>query len=253
MLTDETMVAWARESVCAYGLLPYVAPEPLTLRDVDLAKDVAWLMPMLYATARFMVRLDDPVGAAPVRTFLEIGTADGSTAIPLAKAAAELGGRLHSVDPSDCPDAHRLIATFGYGEHWTHHQMASDHFFAGPGATLDLDFAFVDGDHRWPVVERDIRNCYARLRPGGILWLSDYEFVRKGTPDFDHEWDGGDYQPHVGGDPVGEAQMANGVGKAALRALPKLLWAQSMVLPIYPNPSILIRKLATGERDLQRG
>jgi len=252
MLSDAVLMAWARAADEWYcGNSNPEIPAGLRVRDVELAADVGTLIVPMFFIVRFLM------GAAPDARMgrpghplvcVEIGTADGSTALPILKAVAEVGGHLHSVDPSECEDAHLLVDTFGYRSHWTHHKMPSDHFFEGFHSAID--FGFVDGDHRWPVVERDLRNLYERLRPGGLIWASDYDPLPEGAPPYAHEHDGSAvYEAHVGGDVFGERQASRGVAKAAHRAVPSLPRAQSFHLPQWPNSSLLIRKMVDGELD----
>ena len=241
MLSDHVLADWSRAaSEWRAGDHAYPVPDGLRQFDVAYASDVSSLMPLLYYVVRFMF------GYRPARspTCLEIGTADGSSLLPVLKACAEIGGHAHSVDPDPCPAAHFLVDKFEYRARWTHHQMASDHFFET--FKDPIDFAFIDGDHRWPVVERDVRNSYALLRPGGMLWVSDYEPIPAGL-EFENEYDGRPFTPHVGQDPVGDKQMEHGIGKAIRRSLPALEGAQLLHLPIWPNPSVLIRKPLEGE------
>jgi hypothetical protein len=50
-------------------------------------------------------------------------------------------------------------------------KMASDEFFATDASTFDI--IFLDGDHRWPQVTRDLVNALARLNPGGTVVMHD--------------------------------------------------------------------------------
>lgn len=234
-LDDELLMLWFRASLAHYDGRE-VARElpPLSVRDVELASDVATWLPMLYLIPRFLEGQDGPP------RYVEIGTADGSTAAPLLKAAAELNGHLHSVDPDRCEDAHRLVHKLGYLAHWTHHQTVSDDFFRT--FRERVDFAFVDGDHRWPVIERDVRNLYERLRPGGIIWVSDLCPLRTPYEPYEQEYDGPDYVEHRPGT-IHETQSVCGVSKALLRVLPALRpRPQAINLSMHPNPSALVRK-----------
>ena len=242
-LSDYAMVDWSRSASEWYGgerASARPVPEGLRQFDVEYASDVSSLIPILYYVARFSWGAFQP----PPITCIEIGTADGSSALPVLKAIGEIGGHLHSVDPADCLDAARLVDQFGYRAHWTHHKQASDHFFETFNSPVD--FAFIDGDHRWPVVERDVLNTYARLRAGGIIWVSDYAPLPKGMS-FEHEYDGRPFATHIGQDPVGDKQMEFGIAKALRRAAPKLVDAHVFHVPIWPNPSVLIRKLPPSE------
>ena len=248
-LTDKTLMEWANAGAKHYAQENYPDVDGITRRDIELASDVSTFMPMLYLVPRYFMGFNQN-SLNPV--YVEIGTADGSSAIPILKAAQETNGHLHSLDPSDCEDAHRLVKQFEYEKYWTHHQMPSDDFFKTYNGYID--FAFIDGDHRWPVVERDIKNCFERLRPGGMIWVSDYGVLREGYPSYEHEYDGPDFTPHISSNGIGpaslsEQQLSDGVAKALYRILPTLERAQSTFLSVWPNPSVLVRKMEDGELD----
>lgn len=251
-LSDAELMAWSRAASAHYAKANKTHTSfgfdlsditnnsnGLTHKDVEFACDVSSLMPILYLIPRFLF---GPFGENRNNTYIEIGTADGSSALPMLKALEEISGHLHSVDPADCHDAHRLVDTFGYRKNWTHHKMTSDDFFVNFNQTID--FAFIDGEHAWPVVERDIANCYNLLRPGGIVWVSDYSPLFSGFASYEHEAIGG---PARIGDifidhPRYDQQISNGVSKAIHHILPRLEDYQALHLPIWPNPSVLIRK-----------
>jgi hypothetical protein len=79
--------------------------------------------------------------------------------------------------------------------------------------------------------------------------VSDHGQLLEGFQNFDHEWDGSPYKEHVGGDPVGDRQMDNGPAKAIYKVLPTLSRASAITLPVWPNPSVLIRKIPDNELD----
>jgi predicted O-methyltransferase YrrM len=237
-LSDETLVRWVRRE----------ATDGLDDRDIALSSDVYSWMPLLYYVSRYSMIGGRPPGALPV--FLEIGTADGSTALPLVKAAAELGGHLHSVDPSHggCERAHELVDHFGYRAHWTHHEMPSDLFFAThPG--FRCEFVLIDGDHAWPQVRRDVLNSWQALWPGGLIWVSDYDPLYEGHLPYEDE---GLRVARVGDQlvdqPLYDAQCTQGIAKALRLVLPDLgPLCSSLQLRMHPNPSILLRKRTPGE------
>lgn len=246
-LSHTTLMEWSHAALEWYRSESknYIPVPELDRRDVELAGDVATLMPMLYLLVR------NYVGMRQNPTFIEIGTADGSSALPVLKAAAELGGHLHCVDIGPCPDAHRLVDRFGYRKYFTHHQMPSDEFFK----TFDkpIDFAFIDGDHRWPIVKRDISNCYKLLNQNCMIWTSDYNLLHEGQiTNYEHQYRE-TYAEHIGSesghDTLDEQQGQHGIAKAVYNLLPTLKKATAVFLPIYPNPSILIRKMYDAELD----
>ena len=251
-LSDQVLMQWSRSAAQWFaGDRSPPVPEGLTLRDVELAGDVASIMPLLYVLGRHANNrpLMRSAGYAPDHrpVFVEVGTADGSTCLPLCKAAAEVAGHVHSIDPSGCGECHELVDRFGYRNHWTHHKVYSDTFFKTFGEPVDL--GFVDGDHRWPVVERDIRNLYRLLREGGTIVVSDTGPVPADLPQFfTSEYDGPDFVPHVSGG-VAEVQQSFGIEKASVACVSTLLRAQSVCLPVWPNGCLLIRKMLPDELD----
>ncbi len=189
-ISDEEMMAWFRRRTTTV----------FQSRDVDLSGDMFSVMPVEFFLA----------WTIKAKTMVEIGTADGSSAIPLLKAAEEVDGCLYSVDPSTCEDAKRLVSLYNLDKYWIFCNMKSDDFFK----TFDeaIDFALIDGDHAWPQVARDIENCMVRLSGKGIIIVTDYldfkEYSDKNLPPM------GDYE--------GECQ----------HGIPKAL---SVVIPSYPE------------------
>lgn len=247
MLSHTTLMDWSHAALEYYksGGKTYIPVPQLDKEDIELASDVASLMPILYSLVK------NYSGLREKPTFVEIGTADGSSALPVLKAAAELGGHLHCVDIGTCPLAHKLVDRFGYRKHFTHHHKSSDEFFKT--FNEPVDFVFIDGDHRWPVVMRDIANSYKLLNPNCIIWISDYGVLHQGQVlNYDHEYVE-DYSIHMGSesghDTLDEQQGIHGIPKAAYKLLPTLEKATAMFLPIYPNPSLLIRKMYDTELD----
>ena len=144
-----------------------VPDEFITQRDIDLSSDVWTLLPLIYSLCY----------SIQAHTMVEIGTADGSTTMPMLKAALERFGTkgfVNSVDPSGCEDCHRLVDAIDGNECWKHWQMKSDDFFTNIFKDQKIDFALIDGDHSFPQVAKDIRNCCQRLNPRGLLLVTDF-------------------------------------------------------------------------------
>lgn len=134
----------------------------LTQRDIDLSGDVWCYQPTLFYLAY----------GIKAKTIIEIGVADGSTTMPLLKAAEENGGVVHSIDPSGCEDAKRLVSEANYESLWRFHNVKSDIFFKS--FEDKIDFAFIDGDHSFVAVANDVRNCCKRLSKEGVVFVSDF-------------------------------------------------------------------------------
>jgi predicted O-methyltransferase YrrM len=138
----------------------------ITQRDVDLNGDVWTLLPLIYSLCYSIQAF----------TMVEIGTADGSTTMPMLKHAMERfnqPGFVNSVDPSGCEDCHRLVKAVDGDKHWKHWQMRSNDFFEMNNDII-IDFALIDGDHAWPQVADDVRNCCKRLSPRGFVMVTDF-------------------------------------------------------------------------------
>lgn len=159
MLEDHDFLQWVRGATS----------KDITQRDVELAGDVRGIQLFLYSIARVL-------RAAKI---LEVGTADGSTTLPLLKAAEENDGFVTSIDPSNCEDAHRLVTSLGYDNIWKHHQKLSKDFYTELKNEDVFDLAFIDGDHTAVGVSIDLINVIPRLRPGGFCILHDWNRAEK--------------------------------------------------------------------------
>ena len=118
-IPDHTIFNWFRGEINH----PYA-----TARDLMLSQDCRYIAPILYFLARTL----------HARTIVEIGVADGTTTMPLVKAASEVeGGWVYSVDPSTS----NLDAIFNLADrnnlraNWAFYNMTSDEFFPIPGNT----------------------------------------------------------------------------------------------------------------------
>lgn len=150
--SDDEMIAWFRRR----------PTQVFQERDIEGSADMYSIMPVEFFLA----------WTIKAKVIVEIGTHDGSSAIPLLKAAEETGGCLHSVDPDGCESGKELVAQYGLNKHWEFHNITSDEFFKSFNETID--FAFIDGDHAWPQVAKDLENCMQHLRGTGIIMVHDY-------------------------------------------------------------------------------
>ena len=87
MLSDQALLQFTRG----------IPTERLRPFDTDRSGDVSLCMLWLYTLARTIY----------ARSILEIGCADGSTTLPLLKAAEESNGNVQSVDMHNCEIAHK--------------------------------------------------------------------------------------------------------------------------------------------------
>lgn len=190
MLTDEQFMSWYRQKPVG----------PITERDIELATDVQGTQPLLYFLCK----------GIKAQKIIEIGVADGSTTLPLLKAAKENGGVVWSIDPSPCEDAKRLVSAFGYDDIWKFIQTKSDDFFLT--YKDEIHFACIDGDHSWVQVEKDAHNCLSRLAEGGMVIFHDITILSKEiTYDSNNLPAKGNY----------DEECVHGINKALHLALPK--------------------------------
>jgi cephalosporin hydroxylase len=132
-----------------------------------------------------MARLLDEVGRLRPRTMLEIGTANGGSLFALARYCAP-DARIISVD----------LPNGKFGGGYPAWKIPLYKSFAGRGQRLDLiradshspetlemvkgrlhgellDFMFIDGDHTYEGVRRDLELYEQLVRPGGIIAFHD--------------------------------------------------------------------------------
>lgn len=60
--------------------------------------------------------------------------------------------------------------------------------YAGAFSDNSIDLVFIDGDHRYHSVSKDIRNFWAKIKPGGIMAGHDYD-----SPEWDERFIEEDY------------------------------------------------------------
>jgi len=56
----------------------------------------------------------------------------------------------------------------------TVHKTTSDAFFENPANLKTYNFIYIDGCHEPDFIKRDMENCFAVLKEGGIMWMDDY-------------------------------------------------------------------------------
>jgi predicted O-methyltransferase YrrM len=119
---------------------------------------------------------------------VELGTWQGASAIPVARAIRRWGGTLYCVDTwagdVHTPDPSRPSVP------WMLVSCARNMMQAGVGANIRLiqsttleaegrfdraiDYLYVDADHSYDAVAADLRAWLRRLNPGGLLLGDDY-------------------------------------------------------------------------------
>ena len=137
------------------------------------------------------VRLDDFMAISKLlydkkpKTILEIGAWTGSCTVLFGNYVKEYGGKVHSIDnfngsPGSAQAKYSKTArrrffenlkTFGLEDVVVFHEGSSDDFV---DLDIKFDFIFIDADHRYSQVKRDIENYYPKVSPGGILAGHDY-------------------------------------------------------------------------------
>jgi len=192
--------------------------DPMTKGDIGYAGDVNTLMPLIYHLCY----------SIQAKVMVEIGTADGSTAFPMLKAAEENDGLLYSVDPTICdgPEsmAMRLVKAFDLEKYWRFNNMKSDEFFKN--FDKKIDFALIDGDHSFPQVAKDVRNCCQRLNPKGLIFVTDFSPCRKSTIEYINE--------------TGDIQCADGIYKGLNLVINEFPELSNITLFDRVNASVII-------------
>jgi predicted O-methyltransferase YrrM len=115
----------------------------------------------------------------------EIGSWLGRSSVAIAFALRERNGKLHTIDDHRGITGHEgdvaadtLLNCFlanveraGMQETIEHHRYSSDAL--APTWRTALDFLFIDGDHRYAAVQRDIANYAHFVKPGGWIAFHD--------------------------------------------------------------------------------
>jgi predicted O-methyltransferase YrrM len=119
---------------------------------------------------------------------LEIGSYCGRSTICMAQTATHVT----SIDPHDGRATPRPRNTFAeFCANLDRYGVASKVSSREPGYIPDTpkyDLVFIDGDHAYESVRRDIQQSVDLLAPGGLLAFHDY---RTSPGEFDGHWDAG--------------------------------------------------------------
>lgn len=146
------------------------------------------------AQANFERFLPDRSWGPEGRVLVQVGVWAGDATAWLLDHALVLGDTLYDVDTfAGTPGEHdEAAASEAYGRY---HEMkrekdpflcvrtsrcTSDVFFEHFPDEAWADFVYVDGDHSFAQVARDVENAWRSVKPGGILACDDYQWY---TPD----------------------------------------------------------------------
>jgi len=152
MLSDHELFSFVRQPQVP------ICPE---LGGLDLTDMHAHLL-VLWTIARFL----------PGKLIVELGTHDGTSTLPLLKAASEIDGAVHSIDIAPCPAAAEAVRRYGLGSWWTFHQTSTRDFATRCPNPIDL--LFIDADHSEAAVREDFELYAPLVRPGGLILMHDY-------------------------------------------------------------------------------
>ena len=125
--------------------------------------------------------LADLVVSERLSSCLEIGVANGASALALDQAVSEIDGSLEGIDPEQLT-AHgsaaiKLLGRFGLASRFVLHPQPTH--FAGPKlleAGRKFDLVFIDGMHNFEFKSLDAFYSDRLLRVGGLLALHDATF-----------------------------------------------------------------------------
>jgi|SRR5581483_4292438 len=131
-------------------------------------------------------------------TIIEIGSAHGASSIIFGEAVKELGGILYCID--HFPEDYYNQPKFGkyakerflknmrpYKEHYMHIDFPSDKALPaiqnawGDVQEVNCDVLFIDGNHDYEAVKKDIELYMPTLRKGGYVGFHDYYNVAFGV------------------------------------------------------------------------
>jgi cephalosporin hydroxylase/Flp pilus assembly protein TadD len=125
-----------------------------------------------------LVRTQLPRRSAPLR-FIEIGSYSGASLLltSLALGRTVKGAQGFAVEPSGQPQFQQVMQTLR--KHVTHLKAFSHQAAPKLRQQFERDgnfpeFIFVDGDHSYAGVKRDILDYYPLLAPGGVMAFHDY-------------------------------------------------------------------------------
>lgn len=114
----------------------------------------------------------------PGGVIVEIGTAEGGTALLMHRAVAHRGVRIYTVDIAPSPKAREHLRDTDV----TMIVQPSADCARGWAATVGqpIDMLFIDGSHQLQDVVDDFNLWVPHLRPGGMVVFHDYDPVERG-------------------------------------------------------------------------
>jgi len=137
------------------------------------------------------------------RVCVELGTWQGASAIPVARAIRRWGGTLTCVD-TWAGDVHQPAASVRPSAPWMLVSCARNILEAGVGATVRLipattvdaaatwtqpiDWLYIDADHSYDGVRADLHAWVRHVKPGGLILGDDYG--HRLFPGVRQAWDG---------------------------------------------------------------
>jgi predicted O-methyltransferase YrrM len=165
--------------------------EPLTLADkARLERRWHERLPKKMESVPSAIGLGNLLSEDAEMVGLEIGTEDGTSTEFLLNKFSKL--KLFGVDPYDSYrdwdsvqmlKQHRqktfekfLIKMQKYGSRYTHIPATSDQAVED-FKNESLDFIFIDGDHSYEQVAKDLRNYYSKVKLGGVFSGHDYRVL----------------------------------------------------------------------------
>jgi predicted O-methyltransferase YrrM len=172
-------------TIAAESTADRALPDDLT--RIDGFEDCVWLLSsnvVNHGTARLMLseaaRLYGTVRSLDHPRVVELGRYRGGTTVLMAAAGAHVLSL--DVDAGLAESDRRLrdvLERLGLAERVELVVADSGTYPAEPGS---VDLVFVDGDHRYEGVVRDVENWLPAIRPGGFLALHDAQSVEPARP-----------------------------------------------------------------------
>jgi predicted O-methyltransferase YrrM len=127
----------------------------------------------------------------PALCVVEIGSYCGGSTVVIARTAARRapGARVFAIEPFSAEGARYQrnyeslfdanVADWSVGTTIEKVRTTSD--AAAPGWKRPIDFLYVDGDHSYDAVVRDVRNFVPFVREGGVFAFHDYKPGKDGV------------------------------------------------------------------------
>lgn len=110
---------------------------------------------------------------------LEVGTGPGRSALLMAKAMKDFGveGQIYTIgwliDGPEKRAVPRLFAQFPELSANIHHSTQKSEEIFGNYPDGAFDFVYIDGDHSYEGVVKDIQNYKSKVKPGGVMAFHD--------------------------------------------------------------------------------